>query len=64
MDVCLQLVEVRVGEEVNKGLDLEFSTIELEEALNQMTPLKSSGLDGFGTGFYKKTLGNCKGGGM
>lgn len=41
-----------MSKDMRKGLDREFSKEEVDEALKQMSPFKSPGLDGFGAGFY------------
>lgn len=49
----LQHVEARVTADMNMELQKEFTKLEVEEALNQMVPLKSSSPDGFETYFYQ-----------
>ncbi|KAF5452149.1 hypothetical protein F2P56_027179, partial [Juglans regia] len=51
---CLKNVEPRVSNEMNVNLTRSFTRLEVEDAINQMAPLKSPGPDGFGTCFYQK----------
>jgi hypothetical protein len=51
---CLEGLEARVTPEMNGWLLRQFLAEEVDFALSQMGPLKSSGLDGFTTCFYQK----------
>ncbi|KAF5452148.1 hypothetical protein F2P56_027178 [Juglans regia] len=44
---CLKNVEPRVSNEMNVNLTRSFTRLEVEDAINQMAPLKSPGPDGF-----------------
>lgn len=48
----LGTVKARVTKKMNDELGQLFTIAEIEEALSQMSPLKSHGLDGFGAGSY------------
>lgn len=52
MEECLYELEKNVTDEMNDNMQKEFTRSEIEEALNQMAPLKSLGPDGFETYFY------------
>lgn len=54
IEVVLDTVEVSVTTQMNEELGKSFIVEEIDEALSQMSPLKSPGPDGFGAGFYKK----------
>ena len=49
----LKKIPCMVTEEMNEELMKEFSEIEVKEALNQMTPLKTPGPDGMPPLFYQ-----------
>jgi hypothetical protein len=51
---CLQGMESRISDDVNNDLLKEFTTFEVDIALAQVHPLKSSGLGGFAACFYQR----------
>lgn len=55
LNACLSGVEVRVSHEMNTRLLANFTVVEVEAALGQMHPLKSSGPDGFAACFYQSS---------
>lgn len=56
IDECLKNMELCVKRGMNEILSKTFTKVEIEDARSQMAPLKSSGLDGFGALFNKRTL--------
>ncbi|XP_059458269.1 uncharacterized protein LOC132187853 [Corylus avellana] len=54
---CLEGMERRVTEEMNNNLLRPFTQSEVEDALNQMHPLKSPGPDGMSAVFYQHSWG-------
>jgi hypothetical protein len=52
VDSCLQFLDRRVSQEMNKELLKEFTVKEVFSALQQMGPLKAPGPDGLPTCFY------------
>lgn len=50
IDECLNNVEKKVTNGMNLELNKPFTCPEVEEALNQLAPLKSPGPDGFNAG--------------
>ena len=51
----LETLEPQVTAEMNKGLIKEFTMVDIDEALAQMHPFKSSGPDGFSACFYQQS---------
>ena len=60
VEQCLDGMEPRVTEEMNRSLLKEFIDVEVEDALSQMHPLKSPETDGFATCFYQKLWGTVR----
>jgi hypothetical protein len=54
MSGCVDVLENRVTDAMNATLLKEFTSSEVEVALNQMHPLKSPGPDGFSACFYQR----------
>jgi hypothetical protein len=54
MAACFRLVEKNVTPKMNANLLREFMREERAMVLQQMSPLKAPGPDGFSAGFYKK----------
>jgi hypothetical protein len=54
----LDLVRVKISEEMNTQLCREFSGEEISNALFQMGPLKAPGPNGFPARFFPKTMGD------
>lgn len=53
MEGCLQAIQRKVTVQMNDELCKDISITEVEEALKQMSPLKSHGPDGFGARFFQ-----------
>jgi hypothetical protein len=53
IDECISVVQGRVKPELNAMLTADFSHKEINTALSQMHPFKSSSPDGFGVSFYQ-----------
>jgi hypothetical protein len=58
MELVIDAIEQRVTPSMNERLLREFMVEEVELALNQMSPLKVPGSDGFSTDFYQKNWAN------
>jgi hypothetical protein len=58
MEPIIDAIEQRVTPSMNERLLREFTMEEVELALNQMSPLKASGPDGFSGDFYQKNWAN------
>ena len=54
MEEVLDGVDTVVSDEMNNQLTQDFTPSEVEQALNQMAPLKTPGPDGMSPIFYKK----------
>jgi hypothetical protein len=54
IEECTNLVTSGVSSDMNAMLSAVFTPEEVDQALAQMHPLKSPGLDGFGASFYQK----------
>lgn len=66
VDVCLANLEARLTADMNATLLRDFTSMEVEAALNQMHSLKSPGPDGFSACFYQQSwlivkMKACKG---
>lgn len=48
------MIQPKINEEMNAKLIQKYTKEEVEEALNQMAPLKSPGPNGFRVIFYQK----------
>jgi hypothetical protein len=57
---CVNGLEQRVTKDMNATLLREFTSSEVEAALNQMHPLKSPGPDGFSACFYQRAWNTVK----
>jgi hypothetical protein len=57
---CVDGLEQRVTADMNANLLREFTSSEVETALNQMHPLKSPGPDGFSACFYQRAWSTVK----
>uniref|UniRef100_A0A0A9AL10 Uncharacterized protein n=1 Tax=Arundo donax TaxID=35708 RepID=A0A0A9AL10_ARUDO len=56
MSTLIDLVPKKVTSEMNEILEKEFTEEEIHDALFQMDPSKSLGIDGFIVGFFSETL--------
>ncbi|XP_035551737.1 uncharacterized protein LOC118349897 [Juglans regia] len=57
IDKCLVGMSEKVTIEMNERLSRRFTSVEVEEAVKQMAPLKAPGPDGFGPCFYQNHWG-------
>lgn len=53
IDECLVNIKPKVSNEMNCELTKPCTSIKIQEALNQMSPLKSFGLDDFNVDFFQ-----------
>ena len=53
IEPCLQNISTRVTDGMNSDLLKAFTSEEVTQALQQMGPLKASGLDGYPVGFFQ-----------
>jgi len=53
VEACVEVLERKVTVAMNQKLLAEFTIEEITAALNQMSPLKAPGLDGFPACFYQ-----------
>jgi hypothetical protein len=54
MEELIDLVPVRVTDEMNGVLDQEYNAEDVRAALFQMAPSKAPGIDGFTAGFFQR----------
>jgi hypothetical protein len=55
VEACLEGLDLRVQADMNQHLLAKFTALEVETAMGQMGPLKSSGSDGYATCFFQKS---------
>ena len=60
IDMCLDAMETKVTTKMNAQLVRQFEATEVELALSQTGPLKSSRPDGFATCFYQQSWGQVR----
>jgi hypothetical protein len=54
IEECTMGIERKISREMNEKLLADFLVMELKAALDQMDPLKASGLDGFSAEFFQQ----------
>jgi hypothetical protein len=64
IEACIRAITRKVTPKMNTQLEATFTAEEVYQALQQMTPLKALGPDGFSADFYQKKLGYGWPGGM
>lgn len=53
IEECIGTMDVKMIATINDQLEKNYTRTEIEEALQQMAPLKSQDLDGYGACFFQ-----------